>query len=311
MHFSLPKFVTSSALIAIFVGWGAPSANGQYINLDTPFQSNTESFYERIGIDFGFAIPGSQNTQGSRVVGLNPNGTFTQNGAIQFTQGSSGSAVPQFGGYDPASDATFGYANLNNGGGYQLGFRLGQGNTRTSTGTTPTITVPNGVPGSVNDSILRPFVTGVVPVVGGFPNQYFNAVHSPGPPISPLDIALTRLQQDLDAGIAQRDENGRIYYPGQEDSLTLSGSSNSYVEPKESTANTSDLSVAEIRRRRESDQESLSIQNQEEIDELIRLADGALENRKPGAARIFLRRAMRMADGELKLELLQRIESIQ
>lgn len=308
---SFPGSSFYSMCLVLVIGsfWTAQDAPAQYIKLDTPLQSNTESFYERFSVDFGFSLPSNPNAGGSRVVGLNPDGSFTQNGNVQFTQGGSGSAVPPFGGYDPSLDGTFGYGVLSNGGGYQLGLRAGQGNTRTSTVQNPTIVVPNGVPGSISDTIQRPFVTGIIPVVGGLPPGTFERMFAPGPPISPLDIALHNMQQDLASGRAMRDENGRIFYPGDEQD-NRGTSQVSHVAPLDSSANYGDLSVAEIRRRRELAQDSDFNEHQDKIDEAIALAESSLEKGKTGAARIFLRRALRMATGAQKEELQQRIDSL-
>lgn len=278
------------------------SATAQFTRIGTPFQTNTESFYERIGVDFGFALPAGGNPNGSRIVGLNPDGSFTNNGSIRFTQGSAASAVPPFGGYDPAADATFGYARVNpNGGGYSLGFRLGQGNSRTSTVAAPSIVVPNGVPGSFSDSQLRPFVTNVVPVVGGLPPGFFQAMYSPGPAISPLDVSLSRLKEEMAAGRIYRDDNGRFVMHGQ--SSPDQGVSETAPDPHESTATQGDLSVAEIRRRRESAAEDQAQANQARIDEYVQSAERLAGQRKYGAAKYYYKRAARLATGNLKQEL--------
>ena len=281
----------------------APSfATAQYTRIGTPFQNNSDAFYERIGIDFGFALPQMGNPNGSRIVGLNPDGSFTRDGSIRFTQGNAGSAVPPFGGYDPNADATFGFARVNpNGSGFQLGFRAGHGSSRTSTMAAPSIVVPNGVQGSFSDSQMRPFVTNVIPVVGGLPPGFFQAMYSPGPAISPLDVSLSRLREEMAAGRIYRDDNGRFVTRGQQPREETT--SQAAPAPLESTATQGDLSVAEIRRRRAAAEEAQVQANQAEIEKNIQSAEASAEKRNYGAASYFYRTAARLATGELKKEL--------
>lgn len=292
--------VVLMSLIALFII--APQSPAQYSRIGTPFQTNSDSFYERIGIDFGFSFPQMGNPNGTRIVGLNPDGSFTRDGAIRFTQGGAASAVPPFGGYDPNADATFGFARVNpNGGGWHLGLRAGQGSSRTSTVNAPSIVVPNGVPGSISNSQLTPFVTNVIPVVGGLPEGFFQAMYSPGPAISPVDVSLARLREEMAAGRIYRDENGRFVVQGE--TTTETSSSQAAPAPRESTAMRGDLSVAEIRRLREAAADAQDQENQAQIEKYIRLAESAASKRKYGAAKHFYRNAAALATGNLKQEL--------
>ena len=144
----------------------AMPAVAQQIFVETPNTNVSDSFFENLGVDFGFSLGGGDpNGTGSRVVGLNPFGQPL--GQIVFSQGGAGSAIPPFGGFDPNSGAQTGFAVLNgNGGGFGLGLNFSQGNTRTLTSTTPGVTVQNGFGGSIFNGTVSPFVTGVVPVVG-------------------------------------------------------------------------------------------------------------------------------------------------
>ena len=146
----------------------ASQSLAQNINVQTPFTSINDDFYENFGVNFGFSIPSGRGN-GSRVVGYGPQGQLFPN--LVFQNGSGG-AIPPFGGFSPNSGATFGFANRGQGGGgYSLGFNLAQGSTRTSTTVAPSLTTQNGFGGSMFSGQTRPFVTGVVPVVGrGFSN---------------------------------------------------------------------------------------------------------------------------------------------
>ena len=89
---------------------------------------------------------------------------FDYNGnGFNFNQGSFDSAIPPFGNFDPNTVGRFGFRN----GGASFNFAFGQGSDRSIVSQTPTVVVPNGGFGSVTDQTFRPFVTGVVPVIGG------------------------------------------------------------------------------------------------------------------------------------------------
>ena len=160
----------------------ATSAFAQQIYVETPGTRVTDSFYENMGVSFGFGLPGGQGN-GSRVVGLLPDGRLNPLGNIIFSQNGSASAIPPFGGYDPNANANFGYGILTpGGGGYALGIQFGSGNTRSVSSVTPGIMVQNGFGGSIGSGAFRPFVTGVVPVVGDDDSYY--------PPV--MDNGVTR-----------------------------------------------------------------------------------------------------------------------
>jgi len=174
LGFSQHKFIVllmgSFAFLFVEIAGSAfvRPAYSQNINTQTPFTSLNDGFYENFGVNFGFSIPGGRGN-GSRVVGYGPQGQLLPN--LVFQNGSGG-AIPPFGGYSPNSGATFGFGSRGpNGGGYSLGFNLAQGSTRTSTTVAPSLTTQNGFGGTMFSGQTRPFVTGVVPVVGrGFSN---------------------------------------------------------------------------------------------------------------------------------------------
>ena len=163
----------ASQVVGLIIGLlFATSAMAQQIYVEAPGTRVTDSFYENMGVSFGFSLPGGQGN-GSRVVGLLPDGRLNPLGNIIFSQNGSASAIPPFGGYDPNANANFGYGILTpGGGGYTLGIQFGSGSTRSVSSVTPGIMVQNGFGGSIGSGAFRPFVTGVVPVVGDDDSYY-------------------------------------------------------------------------------------------------------------------------------------------
>ena len=151
------------------------------ITIEVRFISLSDNFFERIGVDFDVSLEDGQVGTGfnanqdkfrpGRVVGTQPGATggtaFTPNLDIDFRQGSFGSAVPAFGGFDPATAANFGFAILSDIEVYFL-LQAAQGDTRTNVLQAPKVTLFNGQSATVVDVLQRPFVTGIIPVVGDF-----------------------------------------------------------------------------------------------------------------------------------------------
>lgn len=145
------------------------------VTIEVRFITLNDNFFERIGIDFDFSIDDNtgflatlpDDTGPSVVVGLDPQGQVTANRDIQFTQNSFSTAIPQFGGFDPATAANFGFAILSD---IEVFFLLqaATGDTRTNVLQAPKVTLFNGQQAVVSDTSQRPFVTSVVPVVGDF-----------------------------------------------------------------------------------------------------------------------------------------------
>jgi hypothetical protein len=155
----------ASTLVAAACG----EARGQYSAIAAPFNNVGESYYENIGISWGASGPN----------------WFFNNGGL-------GAAVPPFGGHDPGADANFGFAGRSGNTNFFFNLRAGQGSSRTFTSETPSIVVPNGGTGTLFHGQVRPFVTGIVPVVGGYPTGF-----APRPSVvSPLAERLSRLQAE-------------------------------------------------------------------------------------------------------------------
>jgi hypothetical protein len=251
----------------------------QQIAVSTPFNSVSDSFFERQGVNFGFSFPGGRGP-GSRIVGYGPGGIQPN---ISFGQGGFGAAIPPFGGYDPNADARFGFARMGpNGGGYALGFQMGQGNTRSNVSTTPSIVVQNGFGGSIIDGAFVPFVTGVTPVVGGGANF-----------VAPPDNAVTRAIGSGQLDLTSPVENDEVIPAAR-----------TYSNPQ-STAQSGDLSVAAIKAARA----AAIAEKQKQLDSLIKLADSHRENGEFKEARIAMREAIRVCDDDSQKKKLRQMLS--
>jgi general secretion pathway protein D len=147
------------------------------VTIEVRFINLQDNFFERIGVDFDFDLDdglGSEDPDDipdhggpSVSVGLDPQGLPTADLDLQFTQGSFGSAVPAFGGFDAATAANFGFAIISEIEAFFV-IQAAQGDTRTNVMQAPKVTLFNGQQAFVSDTSQRPFVTSVVPVVGDF-----------------------------------------------------------------------------------------------------------------------------------------------
>ena len=150
------------------------------VTIEVRFIRLSDSFFERIGIDFDMNIENSNPEAESIVAGEAYEGQFSSAvvGMIdgefpQFTndldiplrQSSYALAVPQFG--SPQDIATFGFAILSDIEAYFL-INASQGDTRSNLLNAPKVTLFNGQQAFVADTTQRPFVISVVPVVGEF-----------------------------------------------------------------------------------------------------------------------------------------------
>ena len=296
------KLLIRLASLGIAAAWviGPPSrvAVAQYIGVTTPFQSFTESYYNRTGVNFGFQIPGASGGRG--VVGLMPNGQLSPDGAIRFGQFSHGAALPPFGGYDPGADAHLGF-RVGGGGGPSFNFNLtmGQGSSRTASVVAPTVVVPNGGSGYFFNGTQRPFVTGIVPVVGAMPSSYYI---QPAVPtyVNPVAYKLSLLDQQVARG--QRPDVWRHDDDDDDGGLSLSGSGASgsssasvSARPDRSTASQPARSLAEIRRSRGSARDREEDERREKFLDHVAAAQFAIERRVERSALSNLDRAEQYA----------------
>lgn len=117
--------------------------DAQLINQEFPFQNNGSSFFEQNGVSWSLRGPGG------------------------FFWNFGGNAVAPFGNPDPNAGLRTGFGFNRGGFSGNFGLTLNQGSSRSSVTTAPSVTTTNGIPGTISDQTLRPFVTSVTPVVGG------------------------------------------------------------------------------------------------------------------------------------------------
>lgn len=265
-------------LIVAFMSLWAGFSRAQQAVISTPMHSINDSFFERIGVGFGFS----------------GNGFF-------FNQGSFNSALPPFGGHDPNADSRFGFRAGN----ASFNFAFGQGNRRSHVMRSPSVTIPNGGTGTISDIIQRPFVTGITPVVGGGVVPIIvNTPYVPGvsgvQSISPVAQAVNRIRAgDL--------------FPPSSNSATIDADATPNGERisggdagPTSSADHGDISVAEIRARQAVKRQSAD----EETAALIKRARGAATAGKTNVARIYYRMAIRRATDPQKQQLMDELSSL-
>lgn len=206
----IPSLRLIPILIAsVFVVGVAPSLYAQtQVLVETPFQQTSNGFYENFGIGWNYS---------------------NDNFFINVPNG----VRPPFGMGDPNADARLGFTGRGPGGGrFGVNFTLGQGSTRTNSMTSPMIMLPSGGTGAIFDGSVRPFVTGLIPVVGEGGGQQA---------ISPVQQKLQRMAEEgtletLGAAVeSERMPTQQVASPS--------------VKRQASSAARGDLSVAEIRQR--------------------------------------------------------------
>lgn len=144
-------------------------ACAQYSSIATPLHNVGASYYESLGIGFSGNIG---------------NNVFFNNGG--------GPVRPPFGG-GVGGGAQFGFGLRGNGGGFNFGLSADSGYDAGMTSVTPSITLPNGGTGAIFDVQQRPFVTGLVPMVGHFAPG-IGYTMAPPRVTSPLAERLSRIE---------------------------------------------------------------------------------------------------------------------
>jgi len=293
-------------LVVVALACLTNAVSAQYSQVTAPFHTVNDSFFERIGVGFGFDLrggnPGAHGGP-SGVIGLNPLGQPTANGNIPFRQGGFGSALPPFGGHDAGSDANLGFAMSGDNGGMFFNFAAGQGSDRSFVTQAPTIVIPNGGQGTIIDTTQRPFVTGFIPVVGGLRPPYYPA---PGALLSgaphPALAQIQRLTADQQARhVAQLVAEGKANRATQERAAGAAGQPDA-----RSTATRGDFSVADIRAARATEAQ----QEDRELAGWIERARGAEAAGKTSVAKIYYKMAARRAEGDQRQELLKKVKQL-
>ena len=203
------------------------------------------------------------------------------------------SAVPFFGGWDPATDARFGFSGRRGNTRFGFNMALQQGSSRTMIGSAPSVMVPNGGSGSISSTMMRPFVTGWIPVVG----------QQVRPPLLLPPTWQSRTAQLSRSSVGSK--KPRTIKSVDDAPLRIS-SREPRTNSSITTATRGDASVAEIRRNQLlQDQARL-----QEVEELVERARGAEQAGKLGVARIYYQQAANRSTGELRTLLLERQEEL-
>jgi len=264
------------------------SLNAQQVVVGTPTQNIGDSFFENIGVGFGGRFPGG------------------------FFNGPAPAPAPGLPGVIPGGGANLGFGI--NGGGFGLGFNVGaaQGSSRSAGSITPSVTVPNGGTGSIFSGSQTPFVTSLIPVVGGY------GFHVPTPYFPVMQPSVTsplrgKIQQYYDGLARQSTGKSASYSSALLRSGELSPAEKLAVKlstGRASTAAYGDLSVAEIKRRRELRLAAEDEAKRREIAALVERARGAEAAGKTGVARVYLQQAISRAKGELQRELSDELRAL-
>jgi hypothetical protein len=278
------------SLASAFVLGVAHFAFAQQASVGLPAQGAGDSFFEGGGV--GFAAAGRN--------------WFLNNG---------GAAMPQFGGFNQGAGGGFGFGlNFPGGNGF-FGIGGAQGSTRSISSGAASLTMMDGVPGSIAAVTQVPFVIGITPVVGGLGGGIGGAAvggiggFGPGGQFGPtamqqvsqgpslLDERLNRIQQagGLKSGgsvglpSAVISHNGPI--AGSDDSTTakLAGA-------RQSSAGQPAASIADIRKQQSADDNAKT----QDIQSLLNQGQKAQAAGKPRVARIFYQQAANRATGSLK-----------
>lgn len=156
------------------------------VTIEVRFIRLTDSFFERIGIDFDFNIedgseiddlngvnPSFEPQRSSATLGISsmpiglsdPLPQFTADLDVPYRNSSFGLTVPQFG--SPQAVGEFGFAILSDIEAFFL-INASQGDQRANILQAPKVTLFNGQQAIVLDTAFMPFVISVIPVVGEF-----------------------------------------------------------------------------------------------------------------------------------------------
>ena len=249
--------------------FGTAESAGQQIHVETPLVGVQDSFYENFGTGWGF---GWQS----------PNGGMFMN---------PGLGVPWAPGFGSGAGAGFGFGVRGGGGGFSFGLNAASGSHRSISMSAPSVTISNGGTGFIQDVTVYPFVTGLVPVVG----------YSVTSPFADRIERLRAGEQPPPSDSSASTESGADR--SDQDGLSRQQRGSSSLRSR-STAESGDISVADIRRQQQ-------LEDRSHDDELARLVDEAHEALRAGrlgAARVRFQQAAGFAQGEQKQQLLRQLE---
>lgn len=151
------------------------------VTIEVKFITLNDNFFERMGVDFDMRVDDNVSRlpaedQGpSTTIGLSAASSLfgttpfspTADLDVTFSQDSFSSATPPFGNFISAAGGSIGFAILSD---LEMFFFMNaaQGDQRTNILQAPRVTMYDGQFAGITDNTSRPFVTGLIPVVGDF-----------------------------------------------------------------------------------------------------------------------------------------------
>lgn len=266
------------ALAVVVVMALARGAVAQQVNVGTPYGNGGHSFYENIGLGWGMSGNG-------------------------WSFNFPGPVAPPFGGGGTGGGASFGGGF--GGGGFRL--TAEQGASRSFSSQSPSVTVMNGGMGYFSDTQIRPFVTGLVPVVGNMPTAP-PLLPMVGNEVNPVHERLGRLAAEGPAAAAKaRAADVEEVDAAADKPLVLGGGGGGGFAASESSAARGDLSIAEIKAR----QAAAASQTDSEVAALMLKAETALADGKSGVAKVYYQMAARRATGDQQREVAKKLQELE
>ena len=285
------------------------TAAAQYSLIQNNFNTVGSSFFERQGVNFGFNIRG-----GGNIVGIGPDGQATPNGDIQFRQGGFGAAQPAFGNATPGAGLQFGFARLGGDVDLFFNFDFSQGSSTTNVSQSPSVVVPNGGTGFMSDSTMRPFVIGLIPVVGNGGAYVPPVMSSYGLQGRLPRGGPSRLQHALASGLdlskrptrRERETKEALNELHRARARVTNSVQDQIAAAAKSSAGQPVASLAEIRRRQAA---AASAQQRQALSYLSR-GQQAERDGKAGAAKEYYKMGLRRASGDVKSRLRSKLDAI-
>lgn len=295
--------VLGAALLA------AEAAPGQQVTVGTPSRTVSDSFFERIGVHWGFNWKGL---------------------GVRF--GGPNMATPPFGRFDPNAGIHGGFAVNRPGFNGFFNWAADQGYRQSFVTQVPSITLTNGVPGYISDTSQSPFVISYIPVVGGFPTVGRVTPIMPVPTYSLADPAagnyrveafrrhLAEQQRRAASGLpeppaapAGHEKPGPLPAPGDPDpagagpaAAGREGPAQRLARARASSAGRPAPSLAEARRLHELEQAAAN----GEARVFFERGLTAEEDGKPRVARIYYEMAAKRAHGPLREQIRSRLAAL-
>jgi len=300
------RCVVRTWVILAGLAWFPGVLAAQQATVQTPLHTVGDSFYERIGLQWGLNFPGGFARFGGPSVGMPPSGRFDPNAGLNFGLGFRGGNVSGF-----------------------LNGALAQGFQRSFVTQAPILTLTNGVPGYVGDASISPFVVGSIPVVGGAPvfttprlPTYSSGVGSDavrqalqsarsGQPRGPVGQVGNLPQRQPQVGNLPHQQRQAGSLPHGEPTATLAkvpedSPAERLAAAQASSAGQPAMSVAEARRLHAAELETA----QQEAQRYWQKGLAAEEEGSLASARIYYRLAAKRAMGEFQKRILDRLEAL-